>query len=159
LVDGHNLIGQLSSVSLGDPDDEEALVRLLRAYRARSGKAVTVIFDPGQGSALATRHRSGDVEVVFAAPGSTADAVIKRRVNKSNNPQSILVITSDRMLAEAVQGMGARVQDARDFGAVLEGTGAEPSQDEVAGRKEQPPSPEEVDAWLTMFKEDDRDTD
>ena len=159
LVDGHNLIGQLSSVSLGDPDDEEALVRLLRAYRARSAKSVVVIFDPGQGSALATRHRSGNIKVVFAAPGSTADTVIKHRINKNDNPQSILVITSDHMLAEAVQGIDARVQDAREFGAVLERNAAAPAQDEAADRREQPLSPQEVAAWLTVFEQDDRNTD
>ncbi|MBN1659411.1 MAG: NYN domain-containing protein [Anaerolineae bacterium] len=159
LIDGHNLIGQLSSISLGDPDDEEVLVRLLRAYRARSGKAVTVIFDPGDRSALATRCRSGGVEVVFAAPGLTADMVIKHRVNKSANPQSIVVVTSDRILAEAVAGIGARVQDAREFGALLEGSAGDSSAEETPAWKEQRLSPEEVEAWLSMFEGDDGDAD
>lgn len=157
LIDGHNLIGQLSSVSLGDPDDEEALVQILRAYRARSGKEVTVIFDPGDGSGLARHYRSGGVEVVFAAPGSTADTVIQRRVKKSANPRSILVITSDRMLAEAVAGTGARVTSAHEFGAMLEGNAGGPMAEEVPAWKEKPLSPEEVEGWLTMFEGDDGD--
>lgn len=159
LIDGHNLIGQMPSVSLGDSDDEEALVRLLRAYQARSGKAVTVVFDPGSGSALTQRFQSGGVHIVFAAPGSTADEVIVRRVKKSRNRQSILVVTADRALADTVKGLGARVQDARDFGANLEQHAGKRLSEDPPVWKERPLSPEEVEAWLSMFERDDGDID
>jgi predicted RNA-binding protein with PIN domain len=84
---------------------------------------------------------------------------IKRRVKRSANPQSILVITSDRMLAEEVEGIGARVQDAREFGAVLDGSAGDSLAQEIPAWKEQRLSPEEVEAWLTMFEGDDRDAD
>lgn len=158
LIDGHNLIGQLSSVSLDDPDDEEMLVRLLRVYQARSGKAVTVIFDPGSGSALTERYRSGEVKVVFASPGSSADAMIVRRVQKSSNPQSILVVTADRTLAGRVQALGARVQDAREFGVALETRAGGFSEEPVAW-KDRPPLPEEVNAWLNIFETREHDAD
>jgi len=159
LIDGHNLIGQMPSVSLDDPDDEEVLVRLLRTYRARSGKAVTVIFDPGSGSALTERYQSGGVQVVFAASGSTADDVIVRRVQKSRNRQAILVVTSDRALADRVRRLGARVQDARDFGAGLKQPAGERLPEDPPAWKERPLPPEEVKAWLAMFESDDDDTD
>lgn len=156
LIDGHNLIGQLSTVSLDDPDDEEVLVRLLRAYRARSGRAVTVIFDPGSGSALTEHYRSGEITIVFAPPGSTADAMIVHRVQKSSNPQSILVVTADRTLAGRVKALGARVQDAREFGVALESPAGELSEDAPAW-KDRPPPPEEVEAWLSIFESHERD--
>lgn len=151
LIDGHNLIGRLPWLSLQDPDDEENLVRLLQSYQARTGKAVTVVFDSGAESALPKKRRAGRVEVVFASPRSSADAVIAGRVRHSRNPQEWLVITSDRELAQTVTRQGARARGADDFALEL----AQPSEDEPLDRKEVSPSPEEVELWLALFKDRD----
>ena len=60
LIDGHNLIGRLPAISLQDPDDEEKLARMLSSYRARTGKSITVVFDPG-GEFL---YNSGDTNIL-----------------------------------------------------------------------------------------------
>jgi predicted RNA-binding protein with PIN domain len=150
LIDGHNLIGHLSTTSLDDPDDEEVLVRMLRAYRARTGKGVTVVFDPGTASSLRQKYRSGGVEVIFARHGSTADAVIIQRLRKSENTQSFLLITSDRELASQAMRLGARVQNAGEFAEQLEGPAAQPP-----SWREQPLPADEVQAWLAIFESDD----
>ncbi len=147
LIDGHNLIGRLPTLSLQDPDDEEKLVRWLRSYRARTGKVITVVFDPGQGSALAKSHRLGGIEVVFAPHGSSADAVIARRVRRSRNPRAWLVVTSDRKLASTVANLGARVQSADAFASAM----PRPAE-ESPGWKDTPPTPEDVEAWLALFE-------
>jgi len=59
LIDGHNLIGRMPVLSLADPDDERQLVTLLLAYRARTKKAVTVVFDPGEVFALPETRKIG----------------------------------------------------------------------------------------------------
>jgi predicted RNA-binding protein with PIN domain len=47
LIDGHNLIGKMSSISLADPEDEDKLVRVL-ARRLHSQRHKTiVVFDKG----------------------------------------------------------------------------------------------------------------
>jgi predicted RNA-binding protein with PIN domain len=150
LIDGHNLIGHLSTISLDDPHDEEVLVRMLRAYRARTGKGITVVFDPGTGSPLRQTYRSGGVEVIFAAHGSTADAVIIQRLRKSKNAQSFMLITSDRELASQAVHLGARVQGAGEFAEKLEGPAAQPP-----SWREQPLPAEDVQAWLAIFESDD----
>ena len=109
IIDGHNLIGKLSGLSLQDPDDEEQLIRLLTSYQARTGKKVTVVFDPGSSFALPQSRQVGGIRVVFAPQGSNADVVIARRVLRNRNPRSWSVVTSDRALAEAVAREGARV--------------------------------------------------
>lgn len=147
LIDGHNLIGRLPTLSLQDPDDEEKLVRLLRSYHARAGKAITVVFDPGPASALAQIRRLGGIEVVFAPHGSSADAVIAHRVRRSQNPRAWLVITSDRKLADTVARRGARVQSAEAFAAAL----PRPAE-ESPEWKDTPPMPEEVEEWLALFE-------
>ena len=147
LIDGHNLIGRLSQISLQDPDDEEKLVSLLMSYRARTGKAITVVFDPGETSALSQKRRRGGIETVFAPHGSSADAVIAKRVRRSRNPRDWLVVTSDRDLAETVARHGARVRSAEDFAQEL---GA--LRDGSPDWKDAPPSAEEVETWLSLFE-------
>lgn len=154
LIDGHNLIGRLPALSLQDPDDEEKLVRLLMSYRARTGKSLTVVFDPGQAFALSERRRQGGVEVVFVPHGSNADAVITRRVRRSRDPRSFRVVTSDHELANAVTQQGARVQSAEAFVAELSAP-----QDASAEWKDLPPSPDEVEAWLSLFENQDAGLD
>lgn len=150
LIDGHNLIGRLPAISLHDPDDEEQLVRLLKSYRARTGKSLTVVFDPGQTSGLSERRRQGGIEIVFAPHGSTADAVIARRVRRSRDPRGLRVVTSDQQLANTVAQQGARVQSAEAFATEL---GA--PQDAPPEWKDVPPSPDEVEAWLSLFESQD----
>jgi predicted RNA-binding protein with PIN domain len=150
LIDGHNLIGRLSQLSLQDPNDEEKLVRLLKSYRARTGKAITVVFDPGEAFALSQKRRRGGVETVFAPHGSSADAVIAKRVRRSRNPRDWLVVTSDRTLAETVARQGARVRSADDFAQDLTKL-----QDKSPDWKDVPPSAEEIEAWLSLFEERD----
>ena len=147
LIDGHNLIGRLPTLSLEDPDDEEKLVGLLTSYRARTGKAITVVFDPGEAFALASARRRGGIEILFAPHGSNADAVIARRVQKSRNPRGWLVVTSDGELAGAVARSGARVQSAEVFAAeltVAAGGGSE--------SHDTPLSSAELEAWLALFE-------
>jgi len=151
LIDGHNLIGRLPGISLADADDEDALLRLLRSFRARTGKAITVVFDPGVSSTLSQSRKIGGVQVISAPYGSTADALILRRVAQAKDRRGLTVVTSDRELAVAIERLGARVQSAEAFAAQLEPPEAGPS------RREQPPSPEEVEQWLALFGKDEQD--
>jgi len=151
LIDGHNLIGRLPAISLQDPDDEEKLARLLSSYQARTGKAITVVFDPGGAFALPKRRRLGGVDIVFAPHGSTADRVIARRVQKIRNPGEWLVVTSDRELSETVARLGARVQSAEAFALDMTGSAGAPPD-----WRETPPSPDEVDSWLALFEDQDQ---
>ena len=148
LIDGHNLIGYLSSIALEDPDDEEQLIRLLISYRARTGKSITVVFDPGSLFALPRNSRHGGVEVVFAPHRTTADEIILRRLRRAQDRRGWQVVTSDQKLAEEVAQLGARVSDAGSFAAEL---GPAPGVlDDSKGRA---PSPEEVESWLALFEE------
>jgi predicted RNA-binding protein with PIN domain len=133
---------------LSDPDDEEALLRTLIAYRARTGRAVTVVFDPGSTFALASTWKRGGVKAIFAGHNSSADAYILRRVRQSRDRRGWLVVTSDRELATAVSDLGARVQSASDFAKELEAPAAA-----MPDWREKPLSADEVDAWLAVFRD------
>lgn len=159
LIDGHNLIGRLSAISLQDPDDEEQLIQLLASHRARMNKKITVVFDPGGAYALSERRRSGGISVVFASHGSSADAVIAQLVRASRDRRGWLVITSDQQLADAVTRLGARVQSAEAFAAELQpasSTADDAERESLPAEKAAPPSAGEVEAWLALFEERDR---
>ena len=149
LIDGHNLIGRLPMLSLQDPDDEEKLVILLKSYQARTGKAVTVVFDPGKAFALSQSYHHGGLEIVFAPHGSSADAVIIHRVQRSRDPGRWLVVTSDQELAETVRRQGARVRSTEDLAAELAPQGGS------SAWKDRPLLPAEVEAWLALFERQD----
>jgi predicted RNA-binding protein with PIN domain len=147
LIDGHNLIGRLPSLSLDDPGDEMQLVGMLMSYQARTGRAVTVVFDPGGTHSLAQTSARGRVKIAFAPHGSSADRIIERRVRRSRNASEWLVVTSDRELADFVARHGARVQSAEAFASEL---GA--AHDVSPDWRDTPPSPDEVEAWLAEFE-------
>lgn len=144
LIDGHNLIGRMPSLSLRDPDDEERLIALLRAFRGRTGRTITVVFDPGAIYALPQTRRQGGIEVVFAAHGSSADEVILRRVRRARDRAGLVVVTSDRALAREVAQYGARVRSAEDLARELSNP-AETIEQDVSM------SAEELEAWLALF--------
>jgi len=144
LIDGHNLIGQMPGLSLRDPDDEDRLIAALRAWRARTGKKITVVFDPGAVFSLPETRRQGGIEVVFAARGSSADEVILRRVRRSHDRAGLTVVTSDRALARAVTQYGARVRPAEDLAAELSSPAEAPEHDISL-------SADELEAWLDLF--------
>jgi predicted RNA-binding protein with PIN domain len=149
LVDGHNLIGRLSTPSLQDADDEAELVRMLGSYRARTGKSITVVFDPGGAYALAETRRYRGITVRFAPHGSDADAIIVRLVRASSDPHGWLVVTSDQDLARAVRGLGARVESSETFARQL---GPREPEGEGIAWKEEPLSPDELEKWLDLFE-------
>ncbi|MEW5959347.1 MAG: NYN domain-containing protein [Chloroflexota bacterium] len=152
LIDGHNLIGQMPNLRLSDPHDEAELLEYLRRYRARTGHRLTVVFDAGPSYQPAPPQKKGDVTVLFARPGQTADQVIKRRLRKIRDPQGTIVVTSDRALQQAAQRLQVRVVEAGEFGQQLLQLSA--AGQEVADRGSLADvrlSADEVEEWLTLF--------
>ncbi len=145
LIDGHNLIGRLPDLDLADVNDEVELVRRLRVYCHRHRRKATLVFDAGLPGGRDLWLSAPPVEVVFASPGSSADAVVRERIRRARDPRGLLVVSSDRSLQRAAQARGARVVPAEEFAAAL----AAPL---PAARPEKPDSPTSVDEWLTLFE-------
>jgi predicted RNA-binding protein with PIN domain len=154
LIDGHNLIGHLPGLDLDDPHDEEKLLAHLRRYRARTGHHLTVFFDPGSSYHPAETKNSGGVTVRFARRGQTADQLILRRLRKVINPQSFMLVTSDRAIRQAAQLAGVRLLTAQEFGQQLLQLSVEtkPEEDEDYQADVQL-SEDEVAEWLEIFKQ------
>jgi predicted RNA-binding protein with PIN domain len=116
-----NVIGSRPDGWWRDPDASvRALVEELRRFGERSGDDVTLVFDHRPTGMRG--GRDGAVTVVFARERgrNAADRAIVRRVERDPDRGSILVVTSDRELAERVRELGASVEPAGRFRARLE---------------------------------------
>jgi predicted RNA-binding protein with PIN domain len=119
LIDGHNLIGQIPNLRLDDPNDEEKLLEHLRRYRAKTGHAITVVFDAGCGYRPASTKKQGGITVQFAPTGKTADQIIMGRLRRVKNPQAVMVVSSDRAVQQAARQAQVRVLNSGAFAAQL----------------------------------------
>jgi predicted RNA-binding protein with PIN domain len=108
IVDGNNLMGRLGGGS------REALVAELSELARSKRKRLTVVFDGPPPSGRPKVQQLGDVTIVYAAPRS-ADEEIVRRIREAREPRGVTVVTDDRALALAVQGAGARTAGIESF--------------------------------------------
>jgi uncharacterized protein YaiI (UPF0178 family) len=116
-----NVIGSRAAGWWKDPDAAvRSFVEELDRFAARSGEDVTVVFDRRPAGMPDGPH--GRVVVGFA-PGrgrNAADHEIVSRVDADPDPSSIVVVTSDRELADRVRRLGAGIEPARRFADGLE---------------------------------------
>ncbi len=99
IVDGNNLIGRLGGGT------REGLVSELCEVARRKRKRLTVVFDGPPEAGRAKVQALGDVQVVYAAPRS-ADEEIVRRIREARDPRGVTVVTDDRALRLGGRGGG-----------------------------------------------------
>jgi len=105
IVDGYNV------TKAGFPDltlaqQRERLVRLLSALSARTSAEVTVVFD---GAAIAVPAPAGrGIRVLFSPPGVIADDVLRALAAAEPVGRVVIVVSSDREVADGVRRSGAR---------------------------------------------------
>ena len=155
LIDGHNLIAKLKSISLDDPNDEAKLIIQLRRWTAASrGRRITLFFDGGLPGGLASSLSSSRVSVVFASAGSTADELIINRMKKINNSQEYVLVSSDGEVKSAATMKNVRTISAQAFAAQVDQLD-QPQNDEndLGSNKAENPSlnDHEIDEWLEIF--------
>ncbi len=105
IVDGYN-VTKTGYADLTLADQRDRLVRSLGALSARTSGEVTVVFD---GAAVVAPPPIGrGVRVLFSPPGVPADDVIVDLVSAEPFGRVVVVVTSDREVADAVRRRGAR---------------------------------------------------
>jgi predicted RNA-binding protein with PIN domain len=108
LVDAMNVIGSRPDKWWNDPDKAmRKMADALDEYSSLTGKEIVVVFDrepPGL-------EEPDNIEVVVATwkGRNAADHEITEIVKADSDPETIRVVTSDKRLAEKVEGLGARV--------------------------------------------------
>ena len=119
LVDGMNVIGTRPDNWWRDRDAAMLrLVDLLERWAAVEGEDVTVVFE----RAPRPRIRSTVIEIAHAPrpKPNAADDEIVRRLSQDRDPHQVLVVTSDRWLADRASAEGATVVGADSFRARIE---------------------------------------
>lgn len=107
VVDGYN-VTKSGYPTLSLAEQRVRLVGGLAALAARTGAEVTCVFDGAalDGPVRLTQPRG--VRVLFSAPGEIADELIRRLVAAEPAGRPVVVVSSDREVAEGVRRSGAR---------------------------------------------------
>ena len=119
LVDGMNVIGTRPDGWWRDRDAAMLrLVDLLERWAAAAGEDVTVVFERKPSPPI----RSTVIDVLHAPKpkANAADDEIVRLVRADPNPSAVLVVTSDRWLADQARAAGATVIGSDSFRTRIE---------------------------------------
>ena len=114
LVDGMNVIGTRPDKWWTDRDAAMLrLVDLLERWAADENEDVVVVFERRPSPPI----RSTVIEVTHAPKPrrNAADDEIVRRLKLDLEPQTVRVVTSDRLLADRAYAAGATVEGAESF--------------------------------------------
>jgi predicted RNA-binding protein with PIN domain len=153
IIDGHNLIAKMATITLGEPNDEAELVLLLRRWTAGSSKRkVTVVFDGGIPGGENRLLSTSSVKVIFASANRTADDLLTSRIRRLDNPSEYTVVTDDREVIAEVQKRKVIWLSSEAFAQSIDKVGI---RDDVIKPATNPElSDAEIVEWLELFKGD-----
>ncbi len=115
VVDGYN-VTKSGYGTLPLDAQRGRLLRGLGALAARTRAEVSCVFDgAARPPAMAPAPRG--VRVLFSPPGETADDLIRRLVAAEPPGRPVVVVSSDREVADTVRNSGATVAERLAFGA------------------------------------------
>ncbi len=157
LIDGHNLIAKMPDIAMDDPNDEALLVLRLRSWAAGSRKRlITVIFDRGLPGGRSKFLSSGQLNVVFAPEGQTADALLINRIRQAANPTEYTLVSSDRQVLKAARARRMKRVSAKNFAKRLadfaQKQKPQPAPSSPDEAEEPNLSEDEVAEWLQLFE-------
>ncbi|HKA68345.1 MAG TPA: NYN domain-containing protein [Actinomycetes bacterium] len=107
IVDGYN-VTKTGYGELTLADQRTRLVSGLGAVAARTQAEITCVFDGAALTAPVVLTAPRGVRVVFSSPGESADELIRRLVRLEPPGRPVVVVSSDREVADGVRGSGAR---------------------------------------------------
>jgi len=116
VVDGYNLAREAWSGLLPE-EERRRTVALLEEAAVRSGGSVTVVFDGDDTSTAPPASRV--LRVLFSASGVTADEEIAALVATVPLDQAVLVVSTDREVADDARRQGAAVLSSAEYLAAL----------------------------------------
>ena len=123
IIDGYNLLHQIWPVFQKSDIPrlrKDILLRIEPLVNAIA-RRVTVVFDGNQhGNDTSKADECEVIEVIYSPAGSSADSVIEKLVWKAGQPEDILVVTSDRLIRDAVSARGADTMASSLFVSALE---------------------------------------
>ena len=107
VVDGYN-VTKTGYGTLPLDAQRARLVTGLAGLAARTAAEVTCVFDGAALDQPTPVAQPRGVRVIFSPPGTTADSVIRRLVREEPAGRAVVVVSSDREVADGVAAAGAR---------------------------------------------------
>jgi predicted RNA-binding protein with PIN domain len=147
LVDGNNVMAQRVGWHKDKPKARRRLMdELARFAQVRSAR-VAVVFDGAPEQHFADGASYKGLRVFYSERGSNADERIKQFVERARERRTLIVVTSDRALADYVRRCGARTLRSGEFRKKLEKAAAEMAQPNM----DDPSVGGEVNDWMRYF--------
>ncbi len=151
IVDAYNMIHRVKDLrSVLEQNLEQSRVALLNrlaVYKQKKRVRLTVVFD-GKSVGLDTTGRKAGIDIIFSRSPQDADTVIKHLVQKLRHRSSILVVSSDRSVADYARTMGAQSMKSEVFFQRFLST---PSSHPLEEKYNRHLTQKEVQEWLDIF--------
>ncbi len=107
VIDGYN-VTKTGFANLPLEAQRARLVSGLGGLAAQSGAEITCVFDGAALTGPVPSAAPRGVRVLFSKPGQTADDLIRRLVRAEPSGRPVVVVSSDREVADGVRTAGAR---------------------------------------------------
>ena len=150
-IDGYNLLHRVKNLREILTQDMEAarqlLIDKLVSYKARRQVTITIVFD-GQQMELPSQQQVHGLTVIYSQPPQDADTVLKILTRREKNRRRILVVSSDKSVADFAKTMNAETMRAEDFYQRFLQPAIEVT---VQEKYDHSLSPEELNEWLKIF--------
>lgn len=155
LIDGNNLIGAASTLSLDDPGSRSALIGRLRNFQKVRHTRIILVFDgPPDPDPPFDRLRTMRFSVHYPVPGHTADGVIRRIIDRETDRRRFFVVSSDREIRDHARKKGAQVIHSEEFDKQLRRAGKEVREQAEMTKPTARPSPLEVRLMSELFEDE-----
>lgn len=116
LIDGYNLLFRIAKPGRALEKKRAALIEELNQVIDDFKLKATVVFDGSHPSfSHAMRHHFAALEIIYTYQNLSADQYIIEEVDSARRPEEIIVITSDRGLAQTCKNLGAKTQTIEAF--------------------------------------------
>lgn len=116
LIDGNNLIGHTKSIaSQPAANTRQLLVEYISNFLESAHRKAIVVFD-GRSAPL---RKTSRVQLIFAGPHSSADELIRRRVESSRDHKALCVISSDNAVYGYARTCGVKALKCHEFNRLI----------------------------------------
>ncbi|MDQ3818695.1 MAG: NYN domain-containing protein [Acidobacteriota bacterium] len=147
LIDGNNVMAQRVGWHRDKRKARRRLMDELARFAEARGARVTVVFDGAPEEFFADGASYKGVRLFYARRGSNADERIKQMVEGARERRTLVVVTSDRALADYVRRCGARVIRSGEFRKRMEEASAQDSN----RNSDEPAAEGELNEWMRYF--------